>query len=124
MPFSLQPKFPRESAEFLDHGKDFHSSKDLENETLLESRTSVEFVPISGQRKRFFKACKVSIIAVNIILLLLNATCLLLVTMSGAKWVNGTLSAVGLRRDDHVAIQILSPCMSSSASLLFSLYQT
>ncbi|KAM0259138.1 hypothetical protein ACHAQJ_003509 [Trichoderma viride] len=109
MPFSLQRNFPRESREFLDRGKDFHSSNGSENETLLGSRTSVEFVPIPEQRKRFSKTCKVSLIVVNIILLLLNAACLLSVTVRGAQWVNRTLSAVGLGRDDHVTIRILSP---------------
>lgn len=119
MPFSLQRNFPRESREFVDHRKDFHSSNGSENETLLGSRTPVEFVPIPEQRKRFPKTCKVSLIVTNIILLLLNTACLLLVMMRGAQWVNRTLSAVGLGRDDHVTMQILSPCMRTPPCLLW-----
>ncbi|KAL7907542.1 hypothetical protein GGI35DRAFT_454359 [Trichoderma velutinum] len=109
MPVLLQRNFPRESRIFLDRDKDFHSSNGSENETLLGSRTPAEFIPIPEQPRRFSKTCNVSLIVVNIILLLLNAACLLAVTVRGAQWFNRTLSAVGLGRDSHVAIQILSP---------------
>lgn len=118
MPILLQRNFPRESSKFLNRDKDFHSSNGLEDEILLGSRTPVDFVPIPEQPRWFSKTCMVSFIVVNIILLLLNAACLLSVTVREAQWVNCTLSAVGLGRDNHVAIQILSPCTRTPPCLL------
>ncbi|KKO97066.1 hypothetical protein THAR02_10833 [Trichoderma harzianum] len=52
---------------------------------LLGSRTPVDFVPDPEQPRRFSKTCMVSLIVVNIILLLLNAACLLSVTKAPAE---------------------------------------